>query len=325
MRFVKFLLLLVIVCFCCLQAIFLLFRKGYNTYYAFEQKRLKEIINGTDYYDAVFLGSSRTYYHINPRIIDSALQIRSFNAGIDGANILECNMILKCYLAKHPTPKYVIVDVSTSGFDVVELPMWNPNVYYPFLDNEIVFRTLKSFKRAYLLKYLPFLQMTECDDILRQGAFAGVVGKRRPLAPHYDNGYIESGTDTIPLPFKVFYLKTDFPVPQEGISQLEDLIKTCNNHRIKLFITYAPVYKFHDEKLNASFFPTLKYVCDSSNTPFLNYRYESINNDHRLFRDEHHLNTYGADIYSGLVARDIKEMEARNNKFRNDHVNFKQD
>jgi hypothetical protein len=315
MRFVKFSVLLLIICTCCLQGIFMLYRKGYKTYYSFEQQRLNEIINGKDYYDAVFIGSSRTVYHINPEVVDSTLHIRSFNAGIDGANIVESRLILECYLASHPPPKYVIADVAAPFFEVSESPIWNANIYYPFLNNKIIFRRLKPFKRVYLLKYLPFLQLTECDDFLRNGAFAGLLGNKQPLAPHYDNGYIESGTDTIPLPFKNTYPIREWAIQRQGISIFKEIIEICKKNNIRLFVTYAPVYNLKDGKMNAAFFPTLKYICDANQTTFLNYRYLSINTDNRLFRDEIHLNTVGANIYSNLLARDIKEMEAGHDKF----------
>ena len=166
MRFLKYFLFVCGVCTFSLWLIFLVFRKGYHTYFNFEQTRLNAIINEKDYNDALFIGASRTYYHVNPQVVDSVLNIKSFNAGIDGANLLEMNMILQCYLASHPRPKYVIAELAKPAFDIKTKPFWNPNIYFPFLDNNIVFNTLKPYKRVYLLRYLPFLQFSEYDDFL---------------------------------------------------------------------------------------------------------------------------------------------------------------
>ena len=320
MRFVKFLSLVLLICAAFLQVLFLVFRKGYNNYYTFEQSRLHEIIRGTNYYDAIFIGSSRTYYHINPKVVDSVLQIKSFNAGIDGADLLETNMILKCYLQSHRKPQYVIADLSTPAFDINEASILNPNMYFPYLDNPVIFNTLKPYKRVGLLKYLPFLQITETDDHIKLGVLAGLIGKEEPLEPTY-NGYLESGTDTIPLPFKVKYMTTDFPVREEGIGLMEELIRTCRENEIQLIVTYAPVYDLKDEKMNQAFFPTLKYMCDTSNTPFLNYRYLALNTDNRLFRDELHLNKHGAEIYSRILAMDLMKL-GEGPEFNNNHHKF---
>lgn len=317
MRLVKFLLLALFVCMGFLQLVFLVFRKGYNNYYTFEQSRLHEIIRGGNYYDALFIGSSRTYYHVNPKIVDSVLHIKSFNAGIDGADLLETTMVLKCYLQTHRKPHYVIADLSTPAFDISEASILNPNMYFQYLDNDIIFNTLKAYKRVWLLKYLPFLQITESDDHIKQGVLAGLVGKEKPLEPTY-NGYLESGTDTIPLPFKVKYMTTDFPVRPAGIELMEELIQICKDNGIQLIVTYAPVYDLKDEKLNTAFFPTLKFMCDTSKTPFLNYRYLKINTDNSLFRDELHLNKHGAEIFTRILATDLKRLESKQ-EFNNNH------
>jgi len=304
MRHLKYALLVILIGIGILDLAYVFFRRGYNGYFRFEQTRLAEIMNGNTPYDALFIGSSRTLYHINPKIIDSIMGVNSFNAGMDGANLLEINLILKCYLVNHPAPKYVVADVSTQAFDIEFQPFFNPNVYFPYLNNKIVFNTLEPYKHTTLLRYLPFLQITECDDFLREGAFLGLTGQQKPLAPHY-KGYLESGKDTLPLPFKVKYLKTEYLIEKQGLDLLSEIINICKKHNIKLFITYSPVYKKKDEKMNPAFFPRLKSICDSTRVPFLNYRSIGLTNNNRLFRDEIHLNRYGAEIFSGMVARDI--------------------
>ena len=86
-------------------------------------------------------------------------------------------------------------------------------------------------------------------------------------------------------------------------------------------MTYAPVYDLKDEKMNQAFFPTLKYMCDTSNTPFLNYRYLALNTDNRLFRDELHLNKHGAEIYSRILAMDLMKL-GEGQEFNNNHHKF---
>ena len=309
MRFVKYFLMVSFICVIVMGVIYIPFRRGYNTYYSFEQSRLKEIIKGTTNYDALFIGSSRTFYHVNPKVVDSVLNVRSFNAGIDGANIIEMNMILKCYLASHPAPKYIITDLAIASLAVQETPVFNPNIYFPFLNNNIIYTTLQPYKRVALLKYLPFLQLTEADDNIRQGVLAGLSGKQKPHAPTY-RGYMESGNDTIGLPFKVKFLTTYFPIDKEALSLLEETIQICKKNDIRLIISYSPVYQFKDEKMNPEFLPTLRSICNTHHIPFFNYRSLSINNNHLLFRDEHHLNRNGANIFSYILADDIKKLRS---------------
>lgn len=307
MRYLKYFLLVLLVGIGLLDLVYVLFRRGYNKYNNFEQARLTNIFNGKEAHDALFIGSSRTYYHVNPRIIDSVMQLDSYNAGVDGANLLETNLILQSYLASHPAPKMVIADLSTPAFDIRDISIYNPNIYYPFLNNKIVFNFLKPYKRVHMLRYLPFLQITECDDFLREGALEGLLGNQKPLAPSY-KGYLESGRDTIPLPFKITYLTTNYAVTEKGRQLLFNIIQTCREKNIKLVITYSPIYKKKDEYLNPLFFPTLESICKSTGTPFLNYRTIALTNNNRLFRDELHLNRFGADIFSDILAKDLNKL-----------------
>lgn len=282
-------------------------KQGYQQYYRFEQNKLKEIISGSAKIDLLFIGSSRTFYHVNPRIIDSTLQLNSFNAGIDGARLLEMDMVLRCFLAVHEKPSCVVLDISTSSFDISRNPIFNPNIYYPFLGDSIVYNSLSPYKRVGLMKAFPFLAVAEWDDILKAGALKGVFGKTQPLAPNY-KGFLESGRDTMRLPFKRTFLKTDYAIRPEGKRLLDEIIMICRNNDIKLFFTYAPISILDDSKINPDFFPTLTEITTLNNIPFLNYSHLELSNNHKLFRDEHHLNSYGAAIYSRKLAEDLKTL-----------------
>lgn len=287
--------------------IYLLLMNGYIRYYSFEQEKLREVIKGKENFDILFIGSSRTLYHVNPKIIDSALNSNSYNAGVDGARLPEMNLMFKSYMVNHPAPKIVVADLSTTAFCLDENAFFNPNIYYPWLESDIVYNSIAPYKRVRLLKTLPFLQLTEWDDHMRQGALTGLTGKEKPL-PAYYKGHLESGTDTILLPFKMRYLTTDWPVHPEGVALLDEIIDLCRKHSIKLIFTYSPVYRLKDEKVNEAFFPTVDRICDENDIPFFNYRQIPMNTDHLIFRDEHHLNTKGANIYSTLLAADLKAL-----------------
>ena len=179
-RAIKYLLLFIASCWLALYLIFLLYRNGYEKYNVVELKKMNETLNGSRYHDVLFVGSSRTFYHVNPRIIDSITGLSSFNAGTDGAGLLEMNMILQSYLKTHEPPKQLILELSWQAFSIDGWgPIFNPNTYYPFLDNEIVYSTLKPYKPVLLLKYIPFFQLTQVDDIMREGAIAGHFGKKK--------------------------------------------------------------------------------------------------------------------------------------------------
>lgn len=310
MKYIKYSVLFLFIIFGATYICF--YRTGYNKYYSLEIEDMNEIINGTKYHDLLFLGSSRSYYHINPKIIDSIAKTDSYNAGMTGANLLEMNMILQCYLKKHKAPKYVFLDLAWTSFDIDKRAINNPNIYYPFLDNEIIFNTLKQHNRVQLLKYLPFLQSTEADDLIRQEVCLGLLGQKKHANTDFYKGYFKNSIDTIKLPFKPLHSKYILPVSERGIGFLKQIINSCKEKNINLVIIYPPTYKIQDADLNPQFFHTIKKVCNDDHLPFLDYKNISLSNDHRLFRDELHLNEEGANLFSIFLAKDIKRYMAEN-------------
>lgn len=281
------------------------FRIGYSNYYSIDQKMLAEKINGTEKHDVLFFGSSRTFYQINPKVVDSVMQMRSFNAGIAGANLMEMNMILQCYLKTHQRPKYIVMDIAWTSFDIESRPFFDPNIYYSFLNDETVYNALKPYKNVFLLKHLPFLQLTEADDLIRQQAFLGLLGEKKYTPDDYFKGHLQNTNDTLKLPFKASFSSFTNPVTEKGIGYLKQIITTCKENNIPLMIIYPPVYNYQDKDITPEFFPTINEICKTYNIRFLNYREISLSTDHRLFKDEMHLNQKGSNLFSAILAKDL--------------------
>ena len=281
------------------------YRKGYESYYAFEHGHLNEIIRGKEDYDILFIGSSRTYYHVNPKIVDSITSLNSYNAGLAGANLFECNLVLQCYLQSHKAPKVVVLDIAKNAFEIKSRPIWNPTHYYYFLDNDIVFNALKPYEHVYLLKYLPFIRFIEADDMSKQNAFMGYFQRNSVENKEFYKGYFSFGSDTITLPFKRKYANVNYPVEPDGVESLMQIIKSCKKNNVKLVFTFAPVYDAKNEVINPNFFSEINKVCSEYNIPFWNFRNETQWNDHKLFVEELHLNPVGVNRYSAILADKI--------------------
>jgi len=65
--------------------------------------------------DVVFIGPSRTYRGINPRIVDSTVGIDSFNMGSADQGMDDTYYLLK-EMYKYHTPKIVFINVGQNGF-----------------------------------------------------------------------------------------------------------------------------------------------------------------------------------------------------------------
>lgn len=285
--------------------IFFAFIRGYNAYNEHEIEMLREKINGKEKNDIVFLGSSRTYYHMNPRVIDSVTGLSSFNAGIDGAGIHEMKIMFDTYASSHPKIKMLVIEVSWHTLSDEWRRIFNPNMYFPFLDNENLYNSLKPFERVGFFKYLPFLQLTQLDDPLRQGAISGLYGEKRYNDTDFYKGHLQSGADTITFPFKKKYLSKYLPISKNGVECLTSIIKQCRDQNIQPVLIYPPIWNRKDEDIDIEIFPTLQNLSARYNIPFLNYRVTPLSHQHKMFRDEIHLNKTGADKFSEILSEDL--------------------
>lgn len=319
MRRLKYILFLLLICVSLSYLLFFVYKLGYNRHYTHEIALMNERLNGKEPYDLLFLGSSRTCHQLNTQIVDSMVGAHSFNAGLDGIKLMEMNTILECYLQSHPTPKMVVMDLPPASFDGSMFPFFNQTLYYPFLDNEIVFNNLKGHRPVFLLKHFPFLQLTEVNDEMRQRAVAGLFGARySPPGAHY-KGFSPPSADTIGLPFTP-QKGVHAPINEKGINYLRRTIELCKARNIELVIMYPPAYKSFELELNPDFYSTAKRVCEEEGVTIKDYRDIEIKNDHRFFRDQTHLNKAGADLFSLLVANDIKTHLERKGKLANNLV-----
>lgn len=74
------------------------------------------IHNETNKYDLIILGSSRAYTSLNPKVIDSGLNIKSFNMGTSSQDITESFYTLKEVL-NHQKPKYIVLETFLGSCD----------------------------------------------------------------------------------------------------------------------------------------------------------------------------------------------------------------
>ena len=95
---------------------FLIIKKEIDRYKKHTTSRLTEIFCNKTNYDVLFLGSSRTHLIINPAIIDSICKVNSYNAGMEGANLYEFDMVLKAYLENHPSPQWLVLTIDLHSF-----------------------------------------------------------------------------------------------------------------------------------------------------------------------------------------------------------------
>ncbi|MCL2073937.1 MAG: hypothetical protein FWH18_08455 [Marinilabiliaceae bacterium] len=257
--------------------------------------------------DVLIMGSSRAYRHINPLIIDTILNCKSFNIGMSGGEDFNKQYIRYMTFEKfNKRPKYIIhqVDygtlaISDNDFDERFLP------YLSDIDKELIDNHLKWVKihhlKLPLLKYqsqkgqfmqglFEFFGIKHCPDIRTKGFYAtDELWDDTALNQVLQNDSIEAQKE--PSAIKLF----------------DSYLNHCKQNNIKLFLVFSPIYykatdftKNKKEVLN-----TYHYFSQKYDFPFLDYSADSLCFDTSYFYNATHLNKEGADIFTLQLAHDI--------------------
>ncbi len=293
------------------QLSFVLMKYGIDKYEATRKDKLSELLLKSTNYDLLFIGSSRTHLTVNPRIIDSVCGVNSYNAGIEGGNLFEFNMMLQAYLENHPAPKWMVLTLDLHSF-VSDYNFFEHIQYFSFTKNKVIHQYLNRNGHPTLqLKLFPFLELTEYDDNTKGYFIKGLLGQSRiPAGDFQYKGYLSNTQQQI--------VAAGSPVKLQKIEMSEsrkkflaDILTTCKKNNINLVFTYAPEYK---QLLQAAYtnrsevFEYINTVAAESNIPFFRDDSLSICNDPTLFVNAGHLNRKGADLYSIILAGQLKKV-----------------
>ncbi|MBS1774504.1 MAG: hypothetical protein JST82_16725 [Bacteroidetes bacterium] len=258
--------------------------------------------------DILLLGTSRMKNHLDPHIIDSITGLCSFNAGIGGCTAVEANMILKTYLLRNKPPKTIFITADVIFICSTRL-LTLPAAYLTCDDLPPVREMLgRCGMPVKLYDIIPFLKVTEMDDIHRASIFYMVKNWIKPskLDLSDSSGFINTINST---------LKEDnakntkiATLNNNCVDALDEIIAQCRKNNIQLVFLHAPEFKhiYSARIANLDKVMNVYYSrCKAYNIPYLHYDSLSICSMPQYFRDYSHLNAIGARVYSTIFAQDL--------------------
>jgi hypothetical protein len=282
--------------------IYLFLEKGIKQFSTYSYPRLVEIIEGKTNYDILFLGTSRTQVHINPRITDSIFQLNTFNAGKAGASSLEVRMLIEAYLTKHHAPKYLVYNIDhLSILNANKVP--NSALYLFFLDNEAIYKSLEStYERVYLLKYIPFTRIMSLDDYYRNLGLQGNIGHTEvQKGPIYYKGFASNDNSKLK---KIKAVKPN-EIKDPSLVEMNKIISICEQNKIKLIFHYGPILYENGYPTSFQRVPQIEALASAKGIDFLKLDTLTCFEQNDFF-DMVHLNRNGTEKYTVLFANALK-------------------
>ena len=268
--------------------------------------KLNQILYDTAHYDAVFAGSSRVLKNINPLQFDSLTHIRSYNAGIDGANLTLIDILLRRFIqVHHPSLVYINLDTYTMESDssFFYFPQLFPHVRTDEMSALIHTEPKLSLGRRY-----PFLALSYMDDYLKGVAFHTLFDPYPACDTLYcHNGFAPIVSTEYQGTSEKYTLR--FVYTKEGFKKFDSLCDYCTRQHCKVIFIMAPMFNATGFGSNASGFYTLLREIESK------YGIRELNfyTDTRFTKDQFfnmtHLNEKGAVYYTKVLADSFKVIE----------------
>ncbi len=282
-------------------------KKSHHYFYS----EWNDLFNGKINADLIIMGSSRAWVQLSPKILDSVLQMNTYNLGMDAS----CPDLqfdrLKLYLQHNKKPKYILQEV---GFNTTlvrfnDLP--GSQQFLPYLNDDAVWAILKNHETTFNImdRYFPLYRYNNELPIVKEG-IKSYMGKG--LAPVKYKGY--QGQDKVwDSSFHNFRMEhptgISSPIDSAGLAIFKQYLDFCKEQGIKVIMVYPPVY-YESIPLANNKDEFLKVYQEATTTygiPFYNYMNDSMNYDRNNFYNSQHLNRAAAEIFTLKLANDIRK------------------
>lgn len=245
-------------------------------------------------------GSSRSVHHYDPQVLADSLGVPCYNCGQDGMGIITFYGRFKLLTARY-TPRLIIYDVTTD-FDlrrndnVTYLTWLKPYYNRPGIDS--IFWHVEPTERVKMLsnmfryngKALQIITDNKPGDD-NDDALKGFVPLDGIMT--YDKEEDATKTQVDFDPVKLYYISC--------------LVKDCSAKGIRLVFAISPLY--NSIKQPDAYLADFLTLARKQNVPVINHYYDArFATNKNLFQDTYHMNRSGAEIYTSMLAHEIKQL-----------------
>lgn len=257
--------------------------------------RRNYILNET-HEDILIFGSSRAIHHYDPNIFEDSLQMTCCNCAEDGSGILLHYPRMEAILERYQ-PKMVIYDL------IPQYDFWNFGEINslgrlrPYSDILPVSKFIEDIDKTEKLKLCSSLYKFNSSfvEILQQRFSSASMSSAK-----FTYGALEGVLDSV--------TSKDSEFDGDGLDfvkfkYLNEFVDLCQKHGVKMIFTASPWYKMEYQDA----YGPIEKMCKEKNILFLNHNFDTyFNNDKHYFHDAAHMNRHGAEVFSSVIAHEIK-------------------
>jgi hypothetical protein len=275
--------------------------------------------------DVLIVGSSRAQCHVMPSVLGEELSRPAFNAGLKGHGLLYAILLVSLWKLRHPPPSAVILTVDLDTMLRRESELAAIQLFAPYIDESTTVRDIlyaaSPYKRIeyrsqayrYNGKVLPIIKNLFGGPDLRSDGFTPAEGTMPIDDPIYGlprHGLLEFPTGEPPSDDLALRTAQE-PFWDLKVRYLRDLANAGAAEGTQLFMVHTPIFGLSRQahevwiarmRALAGAIPntTLVDICEFSHPA-------EFANRPDLFKDFAHLNPAGANLFSKILSRALKE------------------
>lgn len=251
--------------------------------------------------DVAIIGSSTAICHYDPSIVHDSLysyineDLSVFNMGMSGQRMGYCYYAQKS-LIERKIPKVVIVDVWAS-FLSADFECYSFGEYRPYIKmNKNVEELLREYDQLSIAtKSNMYCYNTELVKLL--------LSVRRGKSA---DGFDRSSTVELSVPAIKDTEKDTTVLSSRSKQDFDNMIEMANKNGYLLFVVLSP--RLTSSDTNSISYKYMRDKCQECSIPFLDYANNTMFYDKHYFRDKTHMNYYGAQFFTQVLMKDIKEI-----------------
>ena len=250
--------------------------------------------------DLLVIGASNAWSGFNTYMLDTLLNLNSYNLGLDGSNIDFHIIRYDTYRRFNSKPKIVLINTMFGGILGTSADsQYEREQYFPFIhDKELISRVAEAKKITWIDRHVPLVRYFGYREEFENGILA-YFGKTDFLDGGMHKGYRgnEYGWMRASLTMDTIF---NVPIEKQSVVLFDSFSKQLKEEGIEVVYVKSPFYyqlkaKIANLEQTDSIFDSIsrKY-----NIPILDYYYSDISIDSMNFYNPGHLNKRGAELFT---------------------------
>lgn len=278
----------------------------------FGQNDWRRLYAGKIQADLIVLGNSHAEVQVNPAVLDSVLQLSSYNLGMSGCQ-LDLNIArYHTYLRHNKVPRFLIVVLDHFFLNHTSVN-YNRGAFLPHLNDPDIGPALYGIGEPGHHRYLPFLKYSRQPGLIGTG-LSEWPGRTDISGDTGYNGFRPNLTEP-----------DEFRNEHWGSNRIREEIRPLEFYKFVCLLQEAreqgtrcivvvppvrsPVTRLFEHR--EQYWALMKQTAHNNGALFLNYTDMPLCDSQQYFYTISHLNKKGADLFTEKLAGDLREISIR--------------